>query len=71
MFFEPLLNFSEWLRDVMFEKGISIRKLARLSGLSIGAIHEYKCGTTEPSYYAVFRIVSALDYTIGVVPNRR
>ena len=53
--------FGDNLNDLMEEKHITQRELARASGLSIGAINSYIHGQSPPGIKAVINICYALD----------
>ena len=68
--FEPIINFSEWIRNSVTKKGITLKQLSNLSGISYPSILRYasECDgrRVEPSLFAVSCICNALGYDLGV-----
>ncbi|HEV3438396.1 MAG TPA: helix-turn-helix transcriptional regulator [Gemmata sp.] len=54
------MTFAEKLRELRDAKGFSETKLAELSGLTFGSIHNYGMGRRTPSYPAVLQLSRAL-----------
>ena len=52
--------FAEKLRELRDGKGLSEAKLADLSGLPFGTIHDYGLGRRAPSFSNVVKMASAL-----------
>lgn len=68
--FEPIINFSEWIRNSVVKKGITLKQLSDLSGISYPSILRYASAyedkRVEPSLFAVSCICNALGYDLGV-----
>lgn len=68
--FEPIINFSEWIRNTVAKKGITLKQLSDLSGVSYPSILRYTSERSdryvEPSLFAVCCICTALGYDLGV-----
>jgi transcriptional regulator with XRE-family HTH domain len=60
------MTFGEKLRQLRKEAGLSENQLAKRSGVSFGAIHNYGLGLRLPSFAAVVKIASALGTTCEV-----
>ena len=54
------MTFAEKLREMRDANGLSEAKLAELSGVPFGTIHEYGLGRRKPSYAAVVKLSRAL-----------
>ena len=54
------MNFSEQLRKIRSEKGLSQKKLADLSGLSQAAIYQWEKGTRKPKFEQCEKLAIAL-----------
>ena len=52
--------FAERLREMRDGKGLSEAKLADLSGVPFGTIHDYGLGRRAPSFSNVVKLASAL-----------
>ncbi|VTR94024.1 xre family transcriptional regulator : : HTH_3 [Gemmata massiliana] len=57
------MTFAEKLRELRDAKGLSEAKLADLSGVPFGTVHEYGLGRRKPSFAAVLKIAKALGVT--------
>lgn len=57
------MTFAEKLRQMRTDKGLSEAKLAELSGVSFGALHNYGLGIRKPTFASVVRIAKALGAT--------
>lgn len=60
------MKFMDFLRQARCQKQISLRQLARLSGLSLSAISKYELGEMEPTLRAANQLCKALGTTITV-----
>jgi transcriptional regulator with XRE-family HTH domain len=57
------MTFREKHRDLRAAAGLSEAKLAELSGVSLGAVHNYGLSLRQPTFAAVVRIAGALRVT--------
>ena len=57
------MTFGKRLRQLRDKAGLSEAKLARLSGVSFGALHNYGLGIRKPSFSAVVKIARGLEVT--------
>jgi transcriptional regulator with XRE-family HTH domain len=57
------MTFAERLRALREGAGLSEAKLADLSGVSFGAIHNYGLGIRKPTFASVVKIARALGTT--------
>jgi transcriptional regulator with XRE-family HTH domain len=57
------MTFAEKLRELRTGAGLSEAKLAELSGISFGAIHNYGLGIRTPTFPAVVKVAKALGVT--------
>jgi transcriptional regulator with XRE-family HTH domain len=57
------MTFAEKLRQLREGAGLSEARLAKLSGVSFGAIHNYGLGIRKPTFAAVVNIARALGLT--------
>ncbi|QJX01228.1 helix-turn-helix domain-containing protein [Frigoriglobus tundricola] len=55
------MTFAEKMRELRDAKGLSETKLADLSGVPFGTVHEYGLGRRKPSFAAVIKLAKALD----------
>lgn len=69
MYFDPLVNFPDWLRTHLDAHDMSIMDLSRKSGIPDNSIRGYLNYNHEPSLFAVCCLCGALGYTVGAVPN--
>ena len=60
------MNFAEKLRELRDRAGLSEAKLAELSGVSFGAVHNYGLGLRTPTFPAVVKLARALGVTCQV-----
>lgn len=54
-------NFAQTLNELMWDKRMTQQALAKATGLSTGAISQYRNGRAEPKVYAIVKIAQALD----------
>ncbi len=54
------MTFAEKLKELRAAAGMSQSGLARASGMSLGAIHDYEQGKREPSMRSTFKLAAAL-----------
>lgn len=57
----------ESIRDLRTARGLSIRELANLTGLSSGSISRWESGKRIPSVENYHKLMSALDAELAVV----
>ena len=61
--------FSDRVRNLRIEKNLSLRSLAKISGLSSSALHAYEVGVREPTKKSLEALADVLnvdiDYLIG------
>ena len=60
-------KFGELIRSQRVEKGLSIRKLAELTGLSPGAISRWESGKRIPSIESFNKVIAALGAELYVM----
>jgi transcriptional regulator with XRE-family HTH domain len=60
----PSVYVGQLLRQLREERGISIRELSRLSGLSANALSMIERGKTSPSVSTLYRLTDALNVPI-------
>lgn len=64
------MTFAEKLRELRDAAGLSEAKLAEVSGLSFGSVHQYGLsqgtGQRKPSYAAVMKLCKALKVSCEV-----
>lgn len=60
-------KFGELIRMQRLEKGLSIRKLAELTGLSSGAISRWESGKRIPSIESFNKVMAALGAELYVM----
>ena len=60
------MQFAELLKQERMKNKISLRKLARLSGVSFSSIAKYESGEMEPTLRAAHTVFSALGTSITV-----
>ena len=58
------MDFSEQLRTLRTQKGISQQKLADLSGISQASIYQWEKGTRKPKYEQLQKLSKALGTTV-------
>ena len=58
------MDFSEQLRSLRTQKGISQQKLADLSGISQASIYQWEKGTRKPKYEQLQKLAKALGTTV-------
>lgn len=68
MFFN-LNNFNAWLRNEMLDRNLSVKHLAKVSGVHPNTIRNYLTSRCEPSYYNVLLLIDALGYELVAVPK--
>lgn len=57
------MRFQDKLRELREAKGLSEAKLAELSGVPFGTLHNYGLGIRKPTFAAVVRLARALGTT--------
>jgi lambda repressor-like predicted transcriptional regulator len=60
-------NFSEWLREELDTRSMSVARLSQLSGVHPNTIRNYLSKRCEPTLYNVLCLVNALGYDLGVI----
>lgn len=60
------MTFAEKLRQLRQDAGLSEARLAELSGVSFGAVHNYGLGLRQPTFRAVVCLARALGVTCEV-----
>lgn len=58
------MKFSETLRKIRLERGLSQKRLAEMAGLSQAAIYQWEKGTREPKLQQLEKLASALNIPI-------
>jgi DNA-binding phage protein len=64
---EIIDNFSEWLREHLDTRKMSVVRLSQLSGVHANTIRNYLSNRCEPTFYNVTLLVKALGYEVGAV----
>ena len=57
------MTFGERLKELRTAAGLSEAKLAELSGVSFGAVHNYGLGIRKPTFAYVVKLARALGTT--------
>lgn len=57
---EVEMTFGEKLRELRTARGLSEARLAELSGVPFGTVHEYGLGRRKPSLSAAVKLAAAL-----------
>jgi transcriptional regulator with XRE-family HTH domain len=60
------MTFAKRLRELRDKAGLTERKLAAASGVSVASIHDYGLGRRLPSYAAVVKLSRALGVSCDV-----
>ena len=60
------MTFAEKMRELRDAKGLSEAKLADVTGIAFGTLHNYAIGRRPPPFGAVVRIAKALGVTCEV-----
>lgn len=60
----PSVNVGQLVKQIREARGISIRELSRLSGLSANALSMIERGRTSPSVSTLYRLTAALNVPI-------
>ncbi len=58
---KSLINFSENLKQLRIEKGLSQKQLAEKLGVAVSTYANWEQGRREPSIYDIFNILSVLE----------
>jgi putative transcriptional regulator len=58
------MNFENWIRQLRIDRKLSMRALAKLSGVSIGTISRIETGKAQPTLYSVIRLCQSLDVQV-------
>ncbi len=68
-----MISFQETLKELIIEKGMSLRKIGKESGFTSGQLSEYLHGT-YPSIERAIKLANyfncSLDYLFGIVDER-
>lgn len=68
------MEFGEWLKEQREERGLTRAELARLAGVSEGAISKWESGKQEPRYRELVKIAEVFDASVlgnvDVIVNR-
>ena len=59
--------FEQWLRKELKAQGLSVMKLAMLSGVHHNTIRNYLSRRCDPTFYNAWLLVNALGYSLGAV----
>lgn len=65
MWERTILSFAEKFRAYMLGSGLSYDQLSKRTGISVGTLHGWGCGTREPNAQNLRRIA----YFLGSDPN--
>ena len=69
---KPYFQLSELLHELMMEKGVSVRKLAKESGLSANTIQKIRSGeATNVRFQNVFGLLKVLGYRLVAEKEER
>jgi transcriptional regulator with XRE-family HTH domain len=63
----PSVNVGQRLKELREKRGVSLRELSRLSGLSANALSMIERGQSSPSVSTLYRLVDALNIPISAV----
>lgn len=66
MYFDPLLDFSEWFSDTVRRRHINMKKLSEKVGISYNTICNYKQGRCEPNLLNAVSILMCLGCEINI-----
>jgi len=62
-------NFGEMIKTQRLEKGLSIRKVADLTGISAAALSRWESGKRVPSIESFNKVMTALGAELLVIGN--
>lgn len=62
-------NFGEMIKTQRLEKGLSIRKVSDLTGISASALSRWESGKRVPSIESFNRVMTALGAELLVIGN--
>jgi transcriptional regulator with XRE-family HTH domain len=63
----PTTEVAQRLREIRETRRISLRELARLSGMSVNALSQIERGITSPSVSTLYKLVEALGVPITAI----
>ncbi len=63
------MTIGDAIRKAMFDKRISARKTAKLSGLSNSMVSEYARGNVMPTFNAAAKLSHILDFSLDEVAS--
>lgn len=58
------MDFGDWLREQREQKGLTRAELARLAGVSEGAISKWESGKQEPRYRELIKIADVFEVSV-------
>ena len=62
-------KFSDWLREEIQRRGITVKRLADLSGVHPNTIRNYLAERCEPTLFNAECLTTALGYDLAVIPR--
>lgn len=62
-------NFGEMIKTQRLEKGLSIRKVSALTGISAAALSRWESGKRVPSIESFNKVMTALGAELLVIGN--
>lgn len=62
-------NFGEMIKTQRLEKGLSIRKVSDLTGISAAALSRWESGKRVPSIESFNKVMTALGAELFVIGN--
>lgn len=65
--FSNLDIFEQWLSREIKSQGLSVTKLANISGVHPNTIRNYLARRCDPTFYNAWLLINALGYDLGVV----
>ena len=63
-----MINFEQWMRNVLQEKGITQRQMAEMTDTTTHDINGYLRGKCFPGWYKLNHIVEGMGYRLEIVP---
>jgi transcriptional regulator with XRE-family HTH domain len=63
----PALEIGQRIREIRSKKGLSVRKLAQLAGISPSMMSHIELGKGAPSVKTIYALVSALDIPLSEI----
>lgn len=64
---EIVNDFTDWLRNQLKVRKLSVARLAKMSGIHYNTIHNYISNRCEPTMFHMLCLINALGYDLGVI----